>query len=106
MYLLMVLLSAIFFTVGGIFMKLSAGLTELIPSLLVYFFFIAGASIQTIAMRKATLGVTSVILLGLESVLAFLFGVVVFNENYSYMNFVGVSFIVAGMGFLQNGEHA
>lgn len=105
MYLLLVSLAAILFTVGGIFMKLSQGLSELIPSLLLYFFLIAGASLQTIAMRKAALSVTYVIVLGIETVLAFLFGVVLFQENYSYTNVVGVSFIVAGMGFLQNGEH-
>lgn len=102
MYLLMVLLSAILFTVGGIFMKLSNGLTQLIPSLLVYVFFIAGASLQTIAMRRSALGVTYVIVLGVESVLAFLFGVVLFQENYSYTNFIGMSLIVAGMSFLQS----
>ncbi len=104
MYLFMVLLSAILFTVGGIFMKLSNGLSELIPSLLVYIFFIAGASLQTIAMRRSNLGVTYVVVLGLESVLAFLFGVVLFQENYSYTNFMGVSLIVAGMGFLQSSD--
>jgi small multidrug resistance pump/quaternary ammonium compound-resistance protein SugE len=56
-------------------------------------------------MRKAALSFTYVIVLGIETVLAFLFGVVLFQENYSYTNVVGVSFIVAGMGFLQNGEH-
>lgn len=85
-------------------MKLSNGLSELIPSLLVYIFFIAGASLQTIAMRRSALGVTYVIVLGLESVLAFLFGVVLFQENYSYTNFIGVSLIVAGMGFLQTSD--
>lgn len=104
MYLLMILLSAILFTVGGVCMKLSQGLSELIPSLLLYFFFIAGASLQTIAMRKSGLGVTYIFVLGLETVLAFLFGVLIFNESYSYVNFVGVSFIVAGMSFLKGVE--
>lgn len=104
MYLFTVVLSAILFTVGGICMKLSQGLTELLPSLLVYIFFIAGASLQTIAMRKSALGITCVIVLGLESVLAFVFGVVLFQENYSYTNFVGVSLIVAGMSFMQSGD--
>lgn len=103
-YLLMVLSSAICFTVGGVFMKLSQGLSQPIPSLLVYVFFIAGASIQTIAMRKASLGVTYIVVLCLESVLAFLFGVLVFQENYSYTNFVGLSFIIAGMSFLHGDD--
>ncbi len=85
-------------------MKLSQGLTELIPSLLLYFFLIAGASLQTIAMRKSGLGVTYIFVLGLETVLAFIFGVLIFQESYSYVNFVGVSFIVAGMSFLHGAE--
>lgn len=105
MYLLMVFFSAILFTIGGVFMKLSQGLSQLTPSLLLYLFFIAGASLQTIAMRKSALSVTYVIVLGLETVLAFVFGVVLFQENYSYTNVVGVSCVVAGMGFLQSGEH-
>jgi multidrug transporter EmrE-like cation transporter len=104
MYLLMVVISAILFTIGGVFMKLSQGLTQPIPSLLVYIFFIAGASMQTVAMRRASLGVTYIVVLGLESVLAVLFGVVLFQESLSYMNLMGVSFIVAGMGFLHGEE--
>ena len=104
MYLIMVLISAILFTIGGVFMKLSLGLTQPIPSLLVYIFFIAGASIQTVAMRKASLGVTYIVVLALESVLALLFGVVLFQESLSYMNVIGVSCIVVGMGFLQGQE--
>jgi small multidrug resistance pump/quaternary ammonium compound-resistance protein SugE len=103
-YLLMVLSSAICFTVGGVFMKLSQGLSQPIPSLLVYLFFIVGASIQTIAMRKAALAVTCIVVLCLESVLAFLFGVLLFQERYSYTNFVGLSFIIAGMSFLHGDD--
>lgn len=104
MYLLMVFISAILFTVGGVFMKLSEGLSQPIPSLLVYIFFIAGASIQTVAMRKAALGVTYIVVLGLESVLAVLFGVVLFQETLSFINVVGASCIVAGMSFLHSSE--
>lgn len=100
MYLLMVSSSAILFTLGGICMKLSQGLSQPLPSLLVYVFFIAGASLQTLAMRKGSLGVTSVVVLSLESVLAFVFGVLLFHETYSFTNIAGVSFIVAGTSFL------
>jgi small multidrug resistance pump/quaternary ammonium compound-resistance protein SugE len=100
----MVLISAILFTIGGVFMKLSEGLSQPIPSLMVYIFFIAGASIQTVAMRKAALGVTYVVVLGLESVLAILFGVVLFHETLSYINVIGASCIIAGMSFLHVDE--
>lgn len=58
MYSLLVLIAAVAFTVGGIYMKLSAGLTQLIPSLLVYICFAVGASLQALAMRQSDLGVT------------------------------------------------
>lgn len=101
MYLLMVLAAAVSFTVGGIFMKLSQGLSYLTPSLLVYVFFCTGASLQTLAMRKSDLGVTYILVLGLEAVLALLFGVFIFKEHYSLLKLLGVSLIVAGIIFLR-----
>ena len=101
MYLVLVLIAAISFTVGGIYMKLAAGFSQLIPSLLVYLFFVIGASLQTLAMHKAELGVTYIFGLGIESVLALLFGVLIFKENYSFLKLLGLSLIVAGMIFLR-----
>ncbi len=101
MYLLMVLAAAAFFTVGGIYMKLSQGLSYLTPSLLVYVFFCAGASLQTLAMRKSDLGGTYIFVLGAEAILALLFGIVFFRENYSFLKLLGVSLIVTGIIFLR-----
>jgi small multidrug resistance pump/quaternary ammonium compound-resistance protein SugE len=55
-------------------------------------------------MQKGDLGVTYIFLLGLESVLALLFGVLIFKENYSFLKLFGVSLIVAGMIFLRASE--
>lgn len=101
MYLLIVLAAAVFFTVGGVCMKLSQGLSHLTPSLLVYVFFCAGASLQTLAMSKSDLGVTYIFVLGLEAVLALLFGVLFFKEHYSFLKLLGVSLIVTGIIFLR-----
>lgn len=97
MYLLMVLVAAISFVIGGVYMKLSEGLSQLVPTLLVYLFYVAGASLQTFAMRNSDLGVTYLFVLGLESVLAFWFGVLLFQEDYSYLKLLGMSLIVAGI---------
>lgn len=101
MYLLMVLAAAVSFTVGGIFMKFSQGLSYLIPSLLVYFFFCTGASLQTLATGKSDLGGTYIFVLGLEAILALLFGVLLFKENYSFLKLLGVSLVVTGIIFLR-----
>lgn len=101
MYLLMVMSAAVFFTVGGIHMKLSQGLTHLTPSLIVYLCFSIGASLQTLATNKSELGATYIFVLGLESVLALLFGVVFFKENYSFLQMLGISLVVMGIVFLR-----
>ena len=40
-----VILAALFFTVGGIFMKLSDGLTKFWPTTIVFILFVAGAAL-------------------------------------------------------------
>ena len=75
--------AAFAFTLGGICMKSSAGMTRLTPTLLLYLFFAAGATLQTLALRRADLGVAYLFVLGLEAVLAFVFGVAFFAETVS-----------------------
>lgn len=104
MYLIMVFISAFAYTIGGLYMKLSKGLSKPGPSLLVYFFLTAGASLESLAMHHSPLGVTYLFVVGLEFVLAFLFGSLLFRENYSQGNLFGVSLIVAGLILLNAGE--
>ena len=104
MALLLVLMAAVSFTVGGICMKLSAGLTQLVPSLLVYVFFAAGASLQALAMQKSDLSITYLLVLGLESVLALLFGIFLFKEASSYAKYFGTALIVTGMVIVHYGD--
>jgi hypothetical protein len=53
-----VILAALFFTVGGLFMKLSESLTKFWPTLIVFALFVIGAALQTLAMKRADLAVT------------------------------------------------
>lgn len=103
MYLTMIFVSAFAYTLGGMYMKLSKGLSKLGSSLLAYLCFIAGASLEALAMHHSTLGVTYLFVLGLEFVLAFLLGSIFFRENYSYGNLFGVSLIIAGIILLNVG---
>jgi multidrug transporter EmrE-like cation transporter len=70
-----VILAALFFTVGGIFMKLSEGLTKFWPTMIVFALFVTGAALQTLAMKREDLAVSYLVVVGLEAILAFLFGV-------------------------------
>jgi multidrug transporter EmrE-like cation transporter len=97
----MAIAAAIAYTIGGIFMKHSAGLSVLTPSLLVYLCFGLGASLQTLLTHKAQLGVSYILVLGLESVMAALFGAIFFKETYSIPAMLGIGLIVAGVAVLR-----
>jgi multidrug transporter EmrE-like cation transporter len=96
-FLAMVTLAALLFTVGGIFMKLSEGLTRFWPTMIVFALFVTGAALQTLAMKREDLAVTYLVVVGLEAVLAFLFGVVVFSESCSPARIAGVLLITLGI---------
>jgi multidrug transporter EmrE-like cation transporter len=98
MYFLMAIGAALAFTVGGIFMQKSQGLSQLVPTMLVYACFVFGASLQTLAMHKSgVMGITYVLVVGLEAVLAVIFGAVFFQEDYSPFKLAGVGLITIGV---------
>ncbi len=104
MYLFLAVMAALSFTIGGVFMKHSAGLTRLAPSLLVYLFFAAGASLQTLTMRTAGLGMTYILVLGLEAMLSLAFAALFFKEGCSLLKLFGAAVVVAGIILLRQSE--
>jgi multidrug transporter EmrE-like cation transporter len=102
MTLVMAIAAALAYTIGGIFMKLSISFTTLIPSLLVYLCFAIGASLQTLVTGQSQLGVSYVLILGLESILAVIFGMVFFKESYSWQALCGLFLVVAGVAILRS----
>lgn len=101
MYLLMAIAAALSYTIGGIFMKLSAGFSQLVPSLLVYLLFLIGASLQTYITHNSHLGITYVLVLGLEAMCAVLFSFFIFKESYTMLTIAGIFLIVLGTAFLR-----
>jgi multidrug transporter EmrE-like cation transporter len=101
MVLIMAVAAAIAYTIGGIFMKLSSGLSVLIPTFLVYLCFGIGASLQTLLTARSELGISYILVLGLESVFAAAFGSLFFKETYSLPALVGISLVVAGVAILR-----
>jgi multidrug transporter EmrE-like cation transporter len=101
MYLLLLVAASLLFAFGGLFMKLSFGLTRLGPSALVFAFFCAGAACQAIAMRRADMGVAYVSVLGLEAVAAFAISVFALHESAAPLRIVAVLLIVSGMLLLE-----
>lgn len=100
MSLLLLMLSALAFTLGGVCMKYSEALTRPLPTLLLFALFALGAGLQAVAMRHAEMGVAYIFVLGLESVLAFAFSILVFQEDASLTRISAVLLITAGIVLL------
>jgi multidrug transporter EmrE-like cation transporter len=101
MYLLLLIMASLLFATGGLFMKFSLGLTKLSPSLLVFLFFCAGAACQSVAMKRADMGVAYLFVLGLEAIAAFLLSVFALRESASIARIFAVLLIVSGIVLLE-----
>jgi small multidrug resistance pump len=97
-------LAALSFSIGGYFMKLSAGLTHLRPTLLMFGFFSVGAVLQTVAMRGEQMAITYIVVLGFEAVTALILSMVLLNENASLSKLAGMALVVSGIVLLRTGK--
>jgi len=101
MFTVLTCLAALCFSVGGYWMKSSAGLSQFRPTILMFAFFIAGASLQTVAMRGQQMVVTYIVVLGLEAVSAYSLGVFFLKEGSSLARLTGVALVLAGIMVLR-----
>jgi multidrug transporter EmrE-like cation transporter len=104
MFTTLTCLAALSFSVGGYFMKLSAGLTQFRPTVLVFVFFVVGASLQTVAMRGQQMAITYIVVLGFEAITAFSLGVFFLKEDSSLTKLAGVGLVLAGIVVLRTGK--
>lgn len=102
MFLTLALLAALAFTAGGVLMKQAEGLRHAGPVAGFVALFAVGAALQSQAMRGAELGATYVLVLGLEAILAFGLGVVLFQEAVTPMKLAAVVLIIAGIAVLRS----
>jgi quaternary ammonium compound-resistance protein SugE len=98
---LLLILAALSFTSGGIFMKNSAGLTRMWPSIFMSVLFVTGAGLQALAMRREDMSVAYISVLGLESLLAFAFGALLLGEAISANRICAVALIIVGVALLR-----
>jgi len=99
----MLFLAALCFSFGGYFMKLSEALTRLWPSVAVFALFAAGAALQTMAMKTAPMGVTYVVVLGLEALSAVALSVMLLGETVTPSAGWGILLVLAGIALLRTG---
>ncbi len=91
---------------GTTCMKLSEGFTRLIPSVLVFSFYMVSFSFMILALKKMELGVVYAIWSGLGTAMIALIGIVWFQESVSLLKIVSIAFIVLGVVGLHFSEMA
>jgi multidrug transporter EmrE-like cation transporter len=101
MHLTLALLAALAFTVGGVVMKSADGVRHLLPVIGFVTLFGIGAALQSTAMRGAELGATYILVLGLEAAMAFVLGVVLFDESVTAAKLSALVLIVTGIVLLR-----
>jgi multidrug transporter EmrE-like cation transporter len=93
--------AALLFSIGGYYMKLSAGLTNFRPTVLMFAFFAVGACLQTVAMRDEQMAITYVVGLGFEAITAFSLAVFLLKEGSSMAKLTGIGFVLVGIIILR-----
>ncbi|MCY1077344.1 DMT family transporter [Archangium lansingense] len=93
--------SSVCFAGGGIFMKLSEGVSRLLPTLAFLALFVIGAVVLAVAMRRGELGVMYIAVLGLEAALTLVFSVAFFHESFSVTRILAVVLILVGVALLR-----
>ncbi len=94
--------AAIIFAIGGIFMKLSLGLSQPLYSAVVFGCFGVGAILQTLVISKTDLGSSYISILGLEAVATLFFSIWLFKEHFNAVNLFGLAAIVMGVALLRS----
>lgn len=94
---------AIFTEVAGTTsMKLSAGFTQLEPSVFIFIFYAASLRFLTLSLKRLEIGFAYAIWSGLGTLLIFLIGVFFFREPITTLKAISLACIIVGvMGLKQ-----
>lgn len=92
------LIIAILFEVAGTMsLKLSFGLTRLIPSLFVFIFYSISFTTLAFALKRLDLSLTYAIWAGLGTALIAIIGIFYFNEPFSLLKMISILLIIIGV---------
>jgi small multidrug resistance pump len=93
-----ILIAAILFEVAGTTsMKLSAGFTKLLPSILVFLFYGCAVAALTFALKRIEIGTAYAIWSGLGTALIAVIGMVWFRETASPVRLASIALIIIGI---------
>ena len=93
-YLLIAILTEV---VGTTMMKVSQGLTRLIPSMLMFVMYAISFVFMAFALKKLEVSTAYAIWSGLGTALIAAIGIVLFHESFSIPKVVGTALVIAGV---------
>ncbi len=91
---------------GTTSMKLSKGFTNLVPSILLFVFYVASFVALTFALRRIDVSVAYAVWSGVGTALIATIGMLYFREPVTALKLISIAFIIAGVfGLNLNGAN-
>jgi small multidrug resistance pump len=97
MHWLYLILAIILEVAGTTSMKLSAGFSKLLPSLLMWVFYGCSFFFLTLSLKKLEVSMAYAVWSGLGTVLIAAIGILYFSESISTLKVVGIAAIIGGV---------
>ena len=85
---------------GTVSMKLSDGLTRLVPSVLIFVFYAASFAMLTLTLKRIEISVAYAIWSGVGTALIAVIGIAYFKEPATLIKFISIFLIIAGVAGL------
>jgi small multidrug resistance pump len=94
---LLLALAIIFEVAGTTAMKLSLGFTKLLPSVLMFIFYLLSFTALTLALKRIDLSIAYAIWAGVGTALIAAIGLMVFKEPNSWVKMISIGLIILGV---------
>jgi small multidrug resistance pump/quaternary ammonium compound-resistance protein SugE len=101
MALTQLILASVVYAVGGLYMKLSQGLTRPWPTIAFSVLFLTGAMLQALGMRGSDMGISYVFVLGVEALVATGLSAAYLHEGLPPSRIAAVLLVVVGIAWLR-----
>lgn len=82
---------------GTTSMKLSRGLTQIVPSVFMFLFYAASFVMLTLALKKIEVSVAYAVWAGIGTALIATIGILYFRESITMLKFVSILLIIIGV---------
>ena len=96
-YWLYLAIAIVLEVIGTTSMKLSAGFTKTIPSVLMFVFYLASLAALALALKKIDVSVAYAVWAGLGTALIATIGIVYFHESVTLLKIISILLIIAGV---------